>query len=903
VIGRRAPRSRCRLGALLALLSMALQPALAWPREDSLPAAKAAMDGGIRAFSKGDYARALPLIRQALDSGQRLLPPDDLQIGIALYYLAATYYQLGDPARAEAPAQRALEVGHKRLAPDDDRLAAARRLLASIRRESGDVQKALELDRTNGEAVRAAKGADSTDFALALNQIAVDEQYLGHYPQAREAIEQALAIGRARPGVRAQAMAVGLSNLAAIDAALGQYERGLPVIGQALKLYEAGGPAKDELIVTMRMVHARILCGLGRLADALAEARSAVATYEGLGNPGGRAYRCLILLAYVEEQLGRDADARPILERALALRQGAEGSRNPDLAFILTLLGRVRLKLGEREAALDLMERALPIAVEGGNPEYVRRAQDGMREVLAATGQREAAIYWGKAAVNTIQSVRASLRGMEEEAQAAFVQDKRQPYKDLAALLIDAGRLAEAEQVLALLKDEELAQLVTRGDAGRPSAALVGAERSAAERYDRLVADQVGRARELDELERRSRYEPLSAADDARRRELLEEATEWRRNFRNWVGDLPSNLAGGVDRAVTPQQVADQSGTLSSLVRSEPGAVGLYYLVTDEALLIIVVSPRASFGLRTEISAMELNRRIADLRRALMDPSLDPRPAAQLMYRTLIEPVRAQIEMAQAHTLVVSLTDSLRYVPFAALFDGRQYLAERYAVAEVAGGVRPALDAAPQSWQVSAFGLTEAVPPLAPLKGVRAELQAIVREPGTRSGVLPGTIRLDRDFDREHFEAALRGPHRVVHIGSHFVLAATGDEQDSYLLLGDHSHLSLDQIATLDFSGVDQLTLSACNTASGGGRNEKGIEVEGMAALVVQQGAASVLASLWPVSDASTAELMQAFYNARVSGAGQTRAEALRQAQLGLLRGRFAHPFYWAPFVILGSWL
>jgi CHAT domain-containing protein len=99
------------------------------------------------------------------------------------------------------------------------------------------------------------------------------------------------------------------------------------------------------------------------------------------------------------------------------------------------------------------------------------------------------------------------------------------------------------------------------------------------------------------------------------------------------------------------------------------------------------------------------------------------------------------------------------------------------------------------------------------------------------------------------------------------------------------------------------LTLSACNTASGGGRNEKGIEVEGMAALVAQQGAASVLASLWPVSDSSTAELMQGFYAARTSGAGLARAAALRQAQLGLLHGRFAHPFHWAPFVILGSWL
>jgi CHAT domain-containing protein len=895
--------SRRRLGAFIALLSLALLPHGASPREDGLPAAKAALDDGIRDFSKGDYAAALPLIRRAVETGQRLLPPGDLQLGIGLYYLAATYYQLGDPARAETPARSAVRIGQQRLGADDARLAAARRLLASINRESGNFQEALDLDRTNGEAVRAAKGADSIEFALALNQIAVDQQSLGQYAQARESIERALAIGRAKPGVRGQAMAVGLNNLAAIDASLGQYERGLPLIERALSLYEADGPAKDDLVVMMRMVHARTLCGLGRCADALSEARRAVAGYEALGTAAGRAYRSLILLAYVDVQLGRDADARQVLERALALRQGMEGSRHPDLAFILTLQARVRLRLGEREAALDLMEQALPIAVHGGNPEYLWRAQDALREALAATGRREAAIYWGKAAINTIQSMRSSLRGIEEQAQLAFVQDKRQPYKDLAALLIDAGRLSEAEQVLALLKSQELSQLITRGDAPRPGAELVGPERGAAEQYDRLVADQVNRARELDELERRSRYEALSAADEARRRSLAEEATEWRSNFRKWVGEMPASFAGGAGGAPSPQQVASQSSALSTLVRADPGAIGLYYLVTDDALSIIVVSARGSFGLRTGIAAVELNRRIAELRRALTDPSVDPRPSAQLMYRALIEPVKAQIEAAQAHTLVLSLTENLRYVPFAALFDGQQYLVERYAVAQVAIGVRPNLDPANNPWQVSAFGSTEAAPPLAPLKGVRDELKAIVHEPGASSGVLPGTIRLDLEFDREHLEAALRGQHRVVHIGSHFVLSANGDEQDSYLLLGDKSHLSLDQIATLDFSGVDQLTLSACNTASGGGRNEKGIEVEGMAALVAQQGAASVLASLWPVSDSSTAELMQGFYAARTSGAGLARAAALRQAQLGLLHGRFSHPFHWAPFVILGSWL
>jgi CHAT domain-containing protein len=354
--------------------------------------------------------------------------------------------------------------------------------------------------------------------------------------------------------------------------------------------------------------------------------------------------------------------------------------------------------------------------------------------------------------------------------------------------------------------------------------------------------------------------------------------------------------------------MAGESRSLSTLVRTDPDAVGLYFVLHDDGLSVIIATARGTFGQRIDVSAQDLNRRIAEMRQALTDPALDPRPASLALYRLLIEPVSAQLDSAQAHTLVLSLTDNLRYIPFAALYDGQRYLVERYAIAEVLAAARTAASAGHDPWRISAFGMTQAAPPLPALRGVREELASIVRVEGDTRGVLPGTIRMDRDFDRPHLEAALRGEHRIVHIGSHFVLSPGGREDSSYLLLGDGTHLTLDQISTLDFSGVEQLTLSACNTANGGGRDENGIEVEGMAAVVATQGAASVLASLWPVSDRSTATLMRAFYAGRSAEPPQSRAQALRQAQLGLLHGDgaqapYAHPFFWAPFIILGNWL
>jgi CHAT domain-containing protein len=177
-----------------------------------------------------------------------------------------------------------------------------------------------------------------------------------------------------------------------------------------------------------------------------------------------------------------------------------------------------------------------------------------------------------------------------------------------------------------------------------------------------------------------------------------------------------------------------------------------------------------------------------------------------------------------------------------------------------------------------------------------------------------------------------------VHIASHFQFQP-GNETNSALLLGDGSFLSLAQIKTMPniFGGVELLTLSACNTATGSsGANGK--EVEGFGVLAQRQGAKAVVASLWPVFDTSTKELMQEFYRLREAKGSTTKIEALRQAQIELLHGTqlattappskdrqivheeakpnaankplfkvdpiapYAHPYYWAPFILIGNW-
>jgi CHAT domain-containing protein len=222
------------------------------------------------------------------------------------------------------------------------------------------------------------------------------------------------------------------------------------------------------------------------------------------------------------------------------------------------------------------------------------------------------------------------------------------------------------------------------------------------------------------------------------------------------------------------------------------------------------------------------------------------------------------------------------------------------------------------------------------LPAVVGELDDVVKDaqvPGA-NGVIPGTILLDGQFTEAAMEKLLDSRPGVVHIASHFVFKP-GDDSQSYLLLagkdagGTGFHLTVANFRdnkNLALRHTDLLTLSACETGMSGSASN-GREVDGLGATAQLKGAKAVISSLWAVNDASTGTLMGDFYKRWADGAGKvTKVEALRQAQLDLLLGRvkphagdsgrgfgstrneqdvpkgYAHPYYWAPFVLMGNW-
>ena len=335
--------------------------------------------------------------------------------------------------------------------------------------------------------------------------------------------------------------------------------------------------------------------------------------------------------------------------------------------------------------------------------------------------------------------------------------------------------------------------------------------------------------------------------------------------------------------------------------------------------------------------AADLNEKILAFRLALQDPRVDPRPLGSELYELLVRPIERDLADGKVDSLMWASDSRLRYVPPWALYDSQagKFLIEKYLEQPLPrrGTVeRQIRDVHPNAWQGVEFGVSKArsvgSPQFGALPGVLSELQAVSNQVG-------GAPKLDASFTRDAFDEALSAKPKVVHLATHFNFVP-GDEKDSFMLFGT-SELSIEEFKRMrngSLDGVELLVLSACDTANGDIRADaaEGGEFESFALLAQLKGADAVLASLWPVNDSSTSLLMGEFYRLRKTNPAWTKLEALRQAQLELLSGKltgsanpsdragtttqnpllkdfpkwtgkgFTHPFYWAPFELIGNW-
>ncbi|MEQ8537757.1 MAG: CHAT domain-containing protein [Coleofasciculus sp. D1-CHI-01] len=353
-------------------------------------------------------------------------------------------------------------------------------------------------------------------------------------------------------------------------------------------------------------------------------------------------------------------------------------------------------------------------------------------------------------------------------------------------------------------------------------------------------------------------------------------------------------------------------------------AVVIYARHLPEGLELVLVLPEDNY-IRKLVPAANittLNSTVKEFQKRVTDitESRGYLPAAQQLYQWLIAPLESDLDALDIDTLIFCMDAGLSQLPMAALHDGKQFMIENYSIGSIPSisltntRYKPVKDA-----QILAMGATE-FSDLSALPTVATELKIITQTLWT------GESFLNEEFTLNNLKTeSRRQPFEIIHLATHAEFN-DGNPSNSYIQLWD-TKLRLNQVRQLEWylpPPIELLVLSACQTALGS------IEAElGFAGLAVQTGVKSAVASLWYVGDEATLSLMSGFYNQLRLPDITIKAEALRQAQLAMLREqvyfeggkltgiealevelpglgsranqRLSHPYYWAGFTIIGS--
>ena len=906
-----------------------------------------------------DYARGLPYAREAMDIWEGTSGTDSTDHAWGMRDVGVLLLGQGKMQESYYYLERAYRIRLAAFGPDRTETQTSVQDMAAWHTQAGNDAAALGFAELGLASAIRRFGPDAVDISYALARVARIHLRLGETAQAAGEAERVLHLRRTALGEDHAQTVNAWQDVAKTQLANNRLGRSAAAAQAAVRacLATPGGVAAS--CVAHQLDHARALLALGQAGAALAETERAAALARSHGELDGDERGAIMLGAQALRALGRQDEAEnalaglasrvaalpdPVangqLEIALALdavraeRGGADlavlaarsnalaqqvgeqrGLSNP--AYASALLDAAALHARGPDRALARAHSARAMAIGLANHSTLLQARAAVQ--LSELDGGAHAVFLGKVAVNALQAARENTTGLPVEQQHSFVQLKKQAYQRLVDQLLDRHRIGEAERVLAMVEENEFHDLVRGADAGTDSNEDVRVARLRFDGIDAAPERQFAqRARALEQAaqvlaQARARQAQGNAdgpaelaAAQAAMKDLLDQATlEW----------------GGPAQSVEVAAVATGAEKWTSLTRATlaPGRLHLTYLVGAQHIRLVVQHDSIARVVTLDVDQAGLVRDIAQLRSLAQNPGKDPRAQAGRLFRQLLEPVLP--ELAQARTLTLSLGGVLRYLPFAMLYDGRQWLVERLPLqvtgsADIDGGAaRTAL--APRPRSVALFGQSQASGDLPALPFVARELQAV----GTigKAGKIPSATYLDAGFTAAALERALQRDS-MVHIASHFVLSP-GRDDGSYLVLGQGQQLSLAELAQARFSfaGLDLLTLSACETAVPAGVDASGRELAGLAWLARERGARHVLASLWRVSDRSTATLMTDFYGALGRGAG--KPEALRAAQVrqihraaqdGAARGlkavdepvtkpSYGHPYYWAGFTLLGS--
>ena len=558
--------------------------------------------------------------------------------------------------------------------------------------------------------------------------------------------------------------------------------------------------------------------------------------------------------------------------------------------------------------------------------------------------KNNADIFYGKQAVKGIQEFRTGIKKLDKELQQNYLKKIRGLYRELVDSLIAKGRYNEAHQIINLSRDEEFFDFnlkpTTINAAGISSKVDLTEREKANELLLQSSLSKVSQAyKDLDRIKGFiGNNQPRP--EDAKQLESLQATykqayDEYLANFKRIEADF-SQPVSSKDKIGKIDDTEEMQKTLRTLENQtgQKNAV-IYTIEAEDNYRVLLITPDKVTAVSYPIESYELQKKnikflehLSAFDRRTQKPEFSEaqvQKTARELHDILFAPINAKFKELNFNpdVLMWSLDGTLRYIPVNALYDGKQYLAERYRnVVFTRANSKRMLAPVSEIWRGSGFynsqeysatvrnseDNTQKLVGFKALKFAKQEVETIF---GTaqKPGIIGGKFQFNKQFTKKSFSDVLKLQLPLIHIASHFRFEA-GDSASSFLVLGDSSKLTLEDIKNEPddfFKGVELLTLSACETAVQKERESDGREIDGFAELAQRKGANAILASLWKVDDESTSQLMTQFYRLRqpdkTRSIQRTKVEALQEAQLSLIKNKnYSHPHYWAPFILIGNW-
>jgi len=556
-------------------------------------------------------------------------------------------------------------------------------------------------------------------------------------------------------------------------------------------------------------------------------------------------------------------------------------------AYAKLQLARIHLQAGDLSAAKSLCDRALRRVKSLDAPALKYQCFHLQGNILERFDQEAQAYQSYKQAIEHIEEMRSTIR--VDEFKATFAKDKLKAYEDMVRLCLQDGsweKKQEAFSYVEAAKSRALVDLLSNA-LRMKSRTGTQADQELIQRWNTLREELDWYYNKLNEYESKPSPRPADLGRKLRENIRQREA-ELAKLLRELQMKDPEYLSlHGVSR-VTSADIARHLAEDEVLVE--------YYVTGDD--INVFVLDRSGLRMAQPLgSTPPVLNRLRKLRFQLnkhflnadyvrkYEPTLlqFTNDHLQGLYQALIEPLAWALAGKQ---LVVAPHSFLHYVPFHALFDGQAYLIDRHEISYCPSAHVFHLCRQRGPWKQN--GRTPAL-----IVGVPdAGLPHIAEEVERVRSLIPGAEALVGEGARLD-EIKRRAEHcRLLHLASHAVFRQDNPLFSSLKLA--HSWLNFYDLFHLDLQ-AELVTLSACQT--GVNKIFAGDELVGLMRGFLYAGAPSLVLSLWAVNDRSTAELMGALYSQLIQG--HSARSALREAQLAI-RERYPHPYYWAPFVLMG---